>query len=141
MKIRGLKYNLLLTIIAMILAIVDVLLMIKFGFDGQLLIGLYVIIGVVPICAIVAICIGWGPTIQIDDVAKTITAFAIYDERRSQGKNSMFTLISIDEILQCDIENKTILLKMKWNTYKRLYLSAFTNKQILKIKNDINKRL
>ena len=44
MKISGLKYKVLLSIITSVLLIIDVFLMIFYGFEGQLLIFLYIII-------------------------------------------------------------------------------------------------
>lgn len=143
-KYIGLKFNLILLILTIALAVVDIFLMGKYGFDGQLLIFLYVIIGVVPLCSIIALITGiFSPTIIIDNNARKIDAHFISNEIYKSNHNlrNSFTIIHFDEIVECVRETNKLIFVMKYNHVKTLYLSSFTEKQIIKIKNEIDKHI
>lgn len=144
MKITGIKYNLLLITISLVLIMADIFLMINYGFDGQLLIFLYVMIGVVPLGSIIALITGMcSPTIIIDNYAKCINASFIANEqyKNSHNPRHSFTSIYFDEIIDCANEKHKLIIIMKYNQTKTLFLNFFTKKQIIKIKNEINKNI
>ena len=141
MKFHGFKFNLGLSLIAVVLTVVDIVLMINYGFEGQLLIALYVLIGVVPICSLVFMMAGLGPTILIDKASNTINTIGIADERYKMDKNMRNTqaIIHLDEIFDCRVYKKNMIFKIKYANDKVLDLSAFSFNQILMIQKEIEK--
>ncbi len=142
MKISGLKYKVLLSIITSVLLVIDVFLMIFYGFEGQLLIFLYIIIGIVPLCGILALCSNmFIPTITINYNTKTIITDFVANElykndRHLRNQGDMFYF---DEITKCEIDNKKMQITLKYSQIKTLHLSFFTKDQIRKIQKEIDK--
>lgn len=142
MKISGLKYKVLLSIITIALLVIDVFLMIFYGFEGQLLIFLYIMIGIVPLWGILALCSNmFIPTITFNYNAKTIITDFVANELykndrhlRNQGDKFYF-----DEITKCEIDNKKMQITLKYGQVKILHLSFFTKDQICKIQKEIDK--
>ena len=142
MKIYGLIYKIVLGIISVLLLSVDLFLIAFYGFEGQLLIFLYTMIGLVQLWGVFALCSNtFIPSISFDYSAKTIiTGFVAnelykYDRGfRNQGDEFYF-----DEIINCEIDNKKVILTLKYGQVKILYLSFFTKSQIHKIYNEIKK--
>lgn len=142
MKFTGMKYNLLLIIITIVFTIVDIFLMVNYGFSGQLLILLYTMIGIIPLCSIIAIITGMSsPTILIDNCTRKISANFIANDRYKSNHNlrNQFTEIYFDEIIDCHKDKNNLIFKMKYDQNKTLYLYFFTKKQIESIKKEINK--
>lgn len=142
MKISGLKYKALLSIITIILLVIDVFLMIFYGFEGRLLIFLYIIIGIVPLWGILALCSNmFIPTVTFHYNTKTIITDFVANELyknnrhlRNQGDKFYF-----DEITKYEIDNKKIQITLKYGHVKILYLSFFTKDQIRKIEKELDK--
>jgi len=141
MTFYGHRFKIALAVVFVFISGVDLFLMLCYGFAGQPLIALYVLLGVVAACALIAMIGNLVPSIAISN--NTIQAHAIYDERSRVARNHMntFTTIHLDEVQMCEITGKTIMLSMKWDGKKVLFLSAFSNKQIVNIKKEIDKRL
>lgn len=141
MTFYGHRFKIALAVVFVFLSSVDIFLMFCYGFDGQLLIALYVLLGVVAVCALIAMLGNLVPSITISH--NTIRTHAIYDERSRIARNHMntFTTIHLDEVQMCEITERAIMLSMKWDGKKILFLSAFSNKQIANIKKEIDKRL
>ena len=138
MKFRGFLYILGLLIIAIVSLLSDIFLMAHFGFHGQWLIYLYVVLGVLFFGAIYFTIVGLVPTILLDKAQNKITWMFIADEFYKQTKGVVVgDDIPFDEITACEINKKQLILKLKYGTTNILYLSAFTAKQVLKIKNEI----
>lgn len=88
MKISGLKYKALLSIITITLLVIDVFLMIFYGFEGQLLIFLYIIIGIVPLCSILVLCSNmFIPTVTFHYNAKTIIIDFVANELYKKNRH------------------------------------------------------
>ncbi len=146
MKFYGIKYNLILFLLAVFFAILDIFLIIYYGFTESFLL-IYVLIGIIPVCTIFFIVTGMGPNVYIDNGTRTIKTNNICDERMYiNGKKQWnlmltFSTIFLDEVMACCLEGKHLLLKMKHGDEKILYLSAFSKKQRLKIVEEITKFL
>lgn len=138
MVITGLKYNLFIILLSIVFVIIDILLMICYGFEAQLLIFLYVMIGVVPLCGIISICVGMSPSVSIKN--KTIRTFSIPDDRYqiTRAIHNTTTDIYTDEIISCEIEGYKLIFKLRYGHIKTLYLKLFTKRQIEKIKKEID---
>lgn len=142
MKIYGLKYKVLLGIITISLLVVDIFLMISYGFEGQFLIFLYTMIGVVPLCGVFSLCSNvFIPTITFSYHSKIIItdfiANVLYKNDRhlrNQGDKFYF-----DEITKCEIDNKKMQITLKYGQVKTLNLIFFTKNQIHKIQKEIDK--
>lgn len=142
MKYTGLKYNLLLITITIVSTILDIFLMVKYGFNGQLLIFLYVMIGIIPLCGITAIISGiCSPSILIDKTVKKIRANFIANKSYKNNHNlrNSFTDIYFDEIVDCTIDKNKLIFKMKYDNTEVLHLYFFIKSQIIKIKMEIDK--
>ena len=141
MKISALKYNLFVIILSIVFAILDGFVIFCCGFGGELLIFVYVIIGLVPLCGIISICIGMSPTIVINHNFKTITSNGIANEFYKSDKHyrNQCDEFYYDEIVNCEINGKKLEIKLKYGQTKTLNLSFFTKNQRLKIKNEIFK--
>ena len=141
MTFYGHKFKIALAIVFVFLSGVDLFLMHCYGFVGQPLIALYVLLGVVAVCALIAIIGNFAPSIVISN--NTIQTNGIYDERSLIARNNMntFTTIHLDEVQMCEITEKAIVLTTKWGSKRILFLSAFSSKQIANIKKEIDKRL
>ena len=142
MKIFALKYKILLAIISVLLFSIDLFLIAFYGFEGQLLIFLYLMIGLVPLCGVIALCSNtFIPSIYFNYSAETIITDFVANElykndRHFRNQGDMFYF---DEIINCEIDNKKLILTLKYGQVKTLYLSAFTKSQIYKIYNEIEK--
>ena len=141
MKISGLKFKTILIFISIVLFSVDVFLIIKYGFDKQLLVLLYLTIGIIPLCSIVALASGMSiPTVIINNDSKTIKFYFIANELYKRDKNlkNQMGTIPFDEIIGCEIDKNKLIIKLKYDSIKMLYLSSFSEKQINNIKNAID---
>jgi hypothetical protein len=142
MKIFALKYKILLAIISVLLLSIDLSLIAFYGFEGQLLIFLYLMIGLVPLCGVIALCSNtFIPSISFNYSAETIITDFVANElykndRHLRNQGDMFYF---DEIINCEIDNKKLILTLKYGQVKTLYLSSFTKSQIYKIYNEIKK--
>jgi len=143
MVFYGQKYKIGLIAVSAAFSFVDLFLMRFYGFTGQALIALYVVLGLVAICALMFVLGNVVPSVTLDDKCKTITTCAVYDERSRYTKNQTVTFytIHLDEVTRCEIVGKCVVLSMKWGGKKTLYLSFFTNRQICKIQKEIQRRL
>lgn len=142
MKIFGLKYKVLLGFISILLLSVDLFLIAFYGFEGQLLIFLYIMIGIVPLCGILALCSNmFIPTITFDYNSKTIITDFIANELYKNDKHlrNQGDVFYFDEITNCEIDNKKMLITLKYGQVKTLYLSFFTKSQVCKIQKEIEK--
>ena len=141
MKIYAFKYNLFIIILSIIFAMLDLFLILYYGYEGQLSVFLYVIIGVVPLCGISSICVGMSPTIIISKETQTIKTLSIADERYKINRSihNTATIIYFDEIENCIIEGNKLIIKLRYGHVKTLYLNFFTKSQIEKMKKEIDK--
>ncbi len=142
MKIFGLKYRALLSFITILLLIVDIFLMYFFGFERQLLIFLYIMIGIVPLCGIVALFSNmFVPKITIDYNFKTITSDFVANELYKNNKHlkNQGDIFYFKEITNCKTDNKKMFITLIEGKTKTLYLTFFTKRQIEKIKVEIDK--
>lgn len=117
MKISGLKYKALLSIITITLLVIDVFLMIFYGFEGQLLIFLYIIIGIVPLCSILVLCSNmFIPTVTFHYNAKTIIIDFVANElyKKNRHLRNQGDMIYFDEITKCEIDNKKMQITLKY---------------------------
>lgn len=142
MKIYGLKYKILLGVISVLILSVDLFLIAFYGFEGQLLIFLYIMIGLVPLWGIIALCSNiFIPSISFNYNAKTIITNFVANELYKNDKHlrNQGDLFHFDEIINCEIDNKKVIITLKYGQVKTLYLSFFTKSQILKIYNEVKK--
>ena len=142
MKLYGLIYKIVLGIISVLLLSVDLFLIAFYGFEGQLLILLYILIGLVPLCGVFALCSNtFIPSITFDYSAKTIITDWVANElyKYDRGFRNQGDVFHFDEIINCDIDNKKVILTLKYGQVKTLYLSFFTKGQIRKIQKEIDK--
>lgn len=142
MKILGSKYKVLLSIISILLLSVDLFLIAVYGFNGQLLIFMYVMIGIVPLCGIWALCTNtFIPSITFNYTTKTIVADFVANELYNSDKHlkNQGCSFYFDEINTCKIENKKVIITLKYGEIKTLNLSFFTKKQIYQIQKEIAK--
>lgn len=142
MKIFGLKCKALLGIISVLLLSVDLLLIAFYGFEGQLLIFLYIMIGLVPLWGVFALCSNiFIPSISFNYSTKTIVTDFVANELYKNDKHfrNQGDVFYFDEIINCEIDNKKVIITLKYGQVKTLYLSFFTQSQIYKIYNEINK--
>ena len=141
MKILGLKYKLLLLLITIIFITVDIVLMLICGFDGQFLILLYVLIGLIPTWCVISLFSNMSiPTITMDNNTNRIITDWIANERykSDRGFINQGDELYYDEIISCDIDKNKLIVKLSYGQTKTFYLGAFTPKQILQIKNEID---
>lgn len=142
MKIFGLKYKVLLGIISVLLLSIDLFLIAFYGFEGQLLIFLYIMIGLVPLLGVFALCSNtFIPSISFDYNAKTIITDFVANELYKNDRHfkNQGDVFHFDEIINCEIDNKKVILTLKYGQVKTLYLSFFTKGQIHKIYNEIKR--
>ena len=142
MKVFALKYKALIGVISVLLMTLDILLIALFGFKGQLLIFLYIMIGVVPLCGIFAICFNiFIPSISINYSTKTIVTDFVANEQYKNDKSfrNQGDVFYFSEIIDCKIDNKKLIISQKFGQTKTLYLNFFTKKQVLKISKEIEK--
>ncbi len=142
MKIFGLKYKILLCLITILFLIIDIFLMSFFEFKGQLLVFLYIMIGIVPLCGIFALCSNmFVPTITIDYNSKTITSDFVANElyKNNRHLRNQGDVLYFIEITDCEIDNKKMFITLRYGQIKTLYLNYFTKKQISKIKKEIDR--
>lgn len=134
MKISALKYNLSIIILSIILATLDVFLILYYGLEGQFLIFLYVMIGIFPLCGIISVCAGMSPKVIIDK--DNLRTLSVADERYKTNKSIHNTqaVIYFEEITDCVVEGNKLIIKLRYDQTKTLYLSFFTKGQIEKIK-------
>lgn len=142
MKISGLKCKILLIFITIFFLVVDIFLIYFYGFDGQLLIFIYVMIGIVPVWGIVALYYNmFIPTITINNDTQTIISGWVANElyKKDRRLENQFGIFYFDEITNCEIDNNKLNIKLRYGRVKTLYLNFFTKSQILKIKKEIDK--
>lgn len=142
MKIFGLKYKILLGIISVLLLSVDLFLITFYGFDGQLLIFLYIMIGLVPLWGVFALCSNiFIPSISFNYSTKTIVTDFVANELYKNDRHfrNQGDVFYFDEIINCEIDNKKLIITQKYGQVKTLYLSFFTQKQVFKISEEIKK--
>ncbi|MBR2933373.1 MAG: hypothetical protein IKC33_03580 [Clostridia bacterium] len=142
MKVFGLKYKVLLGTISVLFLSVDLFLIAFYRFEGQLLIFLYIMIGLVPLCGVFALCSNtFIPSISFDYNAKTIITDFVANELYKNDRHfrNQGDVLHFDEITNCEIDNKKLILTFKYDQVKTLYLSFFTKSQIHKIYNEIKK--
>ena len=141
MEITGLKYKVILALITISLFVIDIFLMISYGFVGQFLIFLYTLIGIVPLCGAFALCTNtFIPIITFNYLSKTIVTDFIANELYKEDKHlrNQGDIFYFDEIAKCEIDNKKIIIILKYGQAKTLHLSSFTKNQINKIKKEID---
>ena len=143
MEFYGQKYKMGLIAISAMFFLVDLFLIWFYGFKGQALIALYTILGMVAICALMFVLGNVVPSVTLNDKCKTIVTRGVYDERSRHTKNQMITFATIytEDVEQCEIIGKSVVLSMKWGGKKTLYLFAFTDRQICDIREEIKRRL
>ena len=142
MKIFGLKYKILLGIISALLLSVDFFLIALYGFEGQLLIFLYIMIGLVPLWGVFALCSNtFIPSISFNYSTKTIVTDFVANNQYKNDRNfrNQGDVFYFDEIINCEIDNKKLIITQKYGQVKTLYLSFFTQKQVFKIFEEIKK--
>ena len=142
MKIFGLKCKALLGIISVLLLSVDLLLIAFYGFEGQLLIFLYIMIGLVPLCGVFALCSNtFIPSISFNYNAKTIITNFVANElyRNDRHLRNQGDVFYFDEIINCEIDKKKVIITLKYGQVKTMNLSAFTKSQVCKIYREIKK--
>ena len=142
MKIFGLKYKILLGIISVLLLSVDLFLIAFYGFEGQLLIFLYIMIGLVPLWGVFALCSNiFIPSISFDYSTKTIVTDFVANEQYKNDRHfrNQGDVFYFDEIINCEIDNKKLIITQKYGQVKTMYLSFFTQKQIFKVFEEIKK--
>ena len=142
MKVSGLKYKVLLGTISILLLSFDLFLIAFYGFEGQLLIFLYIMIGLVPLCGVFALCSNtFIPSISFNYNAKTIITDFVANELYKNDRHfrNQGDVFHFDEIINCEIDNKKLILTLKYDQVKTLCLSFFTKSQIHKIYNEIKK--
>ena len=142
MKIFGLRYKVLLGIISVLLLSVDLFLIVFYGFEGQLLIFLYIMIGLVPLWGVFALCSNtFIPSISFNYNAKTIITDFVANELYKNDRHfrNQGDVFYFDEIINCEIDNKKMIITQKYGQVKTLYLSFFTQKQVFKIFEEIKK--
>ena len=142
LKIYGLIYKALLSTVTVLLLVLDIFLISLYGFNGQLLIFIYVMIGCVPLCGIVALCTNsFLPSISIDYNSETIVSNSVANELYKQDKHlrNQGDLFYFDEITNCETDGKKMIITLRYGRVKNLYLNFFTKKQIIKIKSEIDK--
>lgn len=144
MKIFGLKYKILLGIISVLLLSVDLFLIAFYGFEGQLLIFLYIMIGLVPLWGVFALFSNtFIPSISFNYSTKTIVTDFVANDQYKNDRNfrNQGDVFYFDEIIDCEIDNKKLIITQKYGQVKTLYLSFFTQKQVFKIFEEIKKIL
>ena len=142
MKIFALKYKILLSIISVLLLSVDLFLIAFYGFEGQLLIFLYIMIGLVPLWGVFALCSNiFIPSISFDYSTKTIVTDFVANEQYKNDRHfrNQGDVFYFDEIINCEIDNKKLIITQKYGQVKTMYLSFFTQKQIFKVFEEIKK--
>ena len=142
MKLYSLIYKIVLGIISVLFLSVDLFLIAFYGFEGQLLIFLYTMIGLVPLWGVFALCSNtFIPSITFDYSAETIITDWVANElyKYDRGLRNQGDEFYFDEIINCEIDNKKVILTLKYGQVKIMYLSAFTKSQIHKIYNEIKK--
>ena len=141
MKISATKYKAFLIVLSALMLCVDALLIVTYGFDGQFLIFLYVVIGVVPSSGIAFVVEGIAiPTVTINNDSKTVIFDWVANELyrydrsfRNQGETFHF-----DEIIGCELHKNKLIIKEKYGRTKTLYLYCFSKRQIDTIKSSID---
>lgn len=99
-------------------------------------------IGLVPLCGVFALCSNtFIPSISFNYNAKTITTDFIANELYKNDKHfrNQGDVFYFDEIINCEIDNKKVIITLKYGQVKTLYLGFFTKNQIYKIYNEIKK--
>ena len=142
MKIFGLKYKVLLGIISVLLLSVDLFLIAFYGFEGQLLIFLYIMVGVVPLWGAFALCSNtFIPSISFNYNTKTIVTDFVANELYKNDKSfrNQSDVFYFDEIINCEIDNKKVIITLKYGQVKTMNLSFFTKNQVIKISEEIKK--
>lgn len=142
MKIFGLKYKVLLGIISVLLLSVDLFLIAFYGFEGQLLIFLYIMVGVVPLWGVFALCSNtFIPSISFNYNTKTIVTDFVANELYKNDKSfrNQSDVFYFDEIINCEIDNKKVIITLKYGQVKTMNLSFFTKNQVIKIFKEIKK--
>ena len=142
MKIFGLRYKVLLGIISVLFLSVDLFLIAFYGFEGQLLIFLYIMIGLVPLWGVFALCTNiFIPSISFNYSTKTIVTDFVANEQYKNDRHfrNQGDVFYFDEIINCEIDNKKMIITQKYGQVKTLYLSFFTQKQVFKIFEEIKK--
>ncbi|MBR2616880.1 MAG: hypothetical protein IKC56_01415 [Clostridia bacterium] len=140
MKISAFQYIFFVILLSIVFAILDAILIFYYGFSRQFLIFLYVLIGCVPLCGLISLFVGMYPAIMLNNDSKTIKTLSIPDERYKIKKSLYNTTatISFNEINSCEIENKKLIIKLRYGHEKILFLNFFSKSQIAKIKKQID---
>jgi hypothetical protein len=142
MKIFGLKYKILLGIISVLVLSLDLFLIAFYGFEGQSLIFLYIMIGLVPLCGAFELCSNICiPSISFNYSTKTIVTDFVANEQYKNDRHfrNQGDVFYFDEIINCEKDNKKLIITQKYGQVKTLYLSFFTQKQVFKISEEIKK--
>ena len=142
MKIFGLRYKVLLGIISVLFLSVDLFLIAFYGFEGQLLIFLYIMIGLVPLWGVFALCTNiFIPSISFNYSTKTIVTDFVANEQYKNDRHfrNQGDIFYFDEIINCEIDNKKMIITQKYDQTKTLYLCFFTQRQIFQIFAEIKK--
>ena len=117
--------------ISVLLLSVDLFLIAIYRFEGQLLVFLYIMIGLVPLCGVFALCYNtFIPSISFDYNAKTIITDFVANELYKNNRHfrNQGDVLHFDEIINCEIDNKKLILTFKYDQVKTLYLSFFTKR-------------
>lgn len=141
MKISALKHILIIIILSIIFTMLDVFLILHYGFNEQLFIFVYVMISLVPLCGILSLCSNLSvPTITIDYNSKTIiTDFVANELCKNDVLRNQGDVFYFDEVINCETDNKKMFIMLRYGRIKTLHLNLFTKGQIAKIKKEIDK--
>ena len=115
--------------------------MLSYGFEGQLLIFLYVAIGSVSLCGIIDLLSNMSvPTITINYESQNIISKYIGNElyKSDRRLRNQYDIFYFDEIIHCEIDSRKLLIKLRYGHIKTLHLIFFTKRQIEKIKKEID---
>ena len=99
-------------------------------------------IGIVPLWGVFALCSNtFIPTITFNYNTKTIIIDFIANELYKSDKHlrNQGDLLYFNEITNCEMDNKKLIITLKYGQVKIMYLSFFTKSQIYKIYKEINK--
>lgn len=143
MKISALKTQFVLILSAILFAAVDVFLIVKYGFKGQLLIFIYCMIGCVSLCLVVSVIADYAiPKIIFIDNSESIESHFIANEKFHRDRlRNQHDVFYTKEIVNCKLDGKKIIIEISHGTPRILYLDFFTKGQRRKIESEINKRI
>lgn len=143
MKIYGIKYKLGLCLFSIVILFLDIIIILEKGFNGQFLVFIYVLLGITSLCGFFCFFSNTIiPVVTINNNVGLITYDYIADELYKYDRNNHESgIIYFDEIKSCEIKRNKLVVNLIYDEQKILYLTMFSNKQILLIKKEIDKVL